>query len=250
MAYIGKTPTVGNFQKCDAISVVNGQAAYTLQVGGSNVSPESPNHILVSLNGIIQAPTDSYTVSGATLTFASNLATGDSIDFVILLGNVLDLGVPSDATVTNAKIASDAAIATTKLGAGAILQTVTGNELTSAVTTTSNSFVDSGLFVNITPSSTSSKILISTNMNTRNDTASGGCVTTIYRDSTPLSSSGNIQFQANGNHHSSTFQQFLDSPSTTSQITYKMYFYRFNTGTAHISAEWGGARMFALEVQG
>jgi len=59
MAYIGKTPTVGNFQKCDAISVVNGQAAYTLQVGGSNVGPESPNHVLVSLNGILQAPTDS-----------------------------------------------------------------------------------------------------------------------------------------------------------------------------------------------
>jgi len=40
MAYIGKTPTVGNFQVCDAISVVNGQAAYTLQVGGVNVAPE------------------------------------------------------------------------------------------------------------------------------------------------------------------------------------------------------------------
>jgi hypothetical protein len=106
MAYIGKTPTVGNFQKCDAISVVNGQAAYTLQVGGSNVSPESPNHVLVSLNGILQAPTDSYTISGSTLTFASNLATGDVIDFVMLLGNVLDLGTPSDNTVTNAKLAT------------------------------------------------------------------------------------------------------------------------------------------------
>ena len=115
MAYIGKTPTVGNFQKCDAISVVNGQAAYTLQVGGSNVSPESPNHILVSLNGVIQAPTDSYTVSGATLTFASNLATGDSIDFVILLGNVLDLGTPSDNTVTAAKLNNDIISGTTAL---------------------------------------------------------------------------------------------------------------------------------------
>tara|TARA_R100001510_G_scaffold2227_1_gene1748 strand:+ start:239 stop:1339 length:1101 start_codon:yes stop_codon:yes gene_type:complete len=103
MAYIGKNPTVGNFQKCDAISVVNGQAAYTLQVDSVNVSPESPNHCLVSLNGILQAPSDSYTISGSTLTFASNLATGDVIDFVIILGNVLDLGVPSDATVTKAK---------------------------------------------------------------------------------------------------------------------------------------------------
>ena len=103
MAYIGKSPTIGNFQKCDAISVVNGQAAYTLQVNSVNVSPESVNHCLVSLNGILQAPTDSFTVSGSTLTFASNLSTGDVIDFVMILGNVLDLGVPSDATVTNAK---------------------------------------------------------------------------------------------------------------------------------------------------
>ena len=107
MAYIGKTPIVGNFQKCDAITVVNGQAAYTLQVSSTNVIPESANHMLVSLNGILQAPVTSFTVSGATLTFASNLATGDVIDFVILLGNVLDLGTPSDGTVTNAKLAQD-----------------------------------------------------------------------------------------------------------------------------------------------
>ena len=107
MAYIGKQPVVGNFQKCDAISVVNGQAAYTLQVGGTNVVPESVNHMLVSLNGVLQAPTDSFTVSGSTLTFASNLATGDVIDFVMILGNVLDLGVPSDNTVTAAKLNND-----------------------------------------------------------------------------------------------------------------------------------------------
>jgi len=106
MAYIGKTPIVGNFQKCDAITVVNGQAAYTLQVSSTNVIPESSSHMLVSLNGILQAPVTSFTVSGATLTFASNLATGDVIDFVILLGNVLDLGTPSDDTVTLAKMAS------------------------------------------------------------------------------------------------------------------------------------------------
>ena len=107
MAYIGKEPIVGNFQKCDAITVVNGQAAYTLQVSSTNVVPESANHMLVSLNGILQAPVTSFTVSGATLTFVSNLATGDVIDFVILLGNVLDLGTPSDGTVTNAKLAQD-----------------------------------------------------------------------------------------------------------------------------------------------
>jgi len=107
MAYIGKQPVVGNFQKCDAISVVNGQAAYSLTVGSAAVNPENANHMLVSLNGVLQAPGDSFTVSGSTLTFASNLATGDVIDFVIILGDVLDLGAPSDGTVTAAKVAND-----------------------------------------------------------------------------------------------------------------------------------------------
>ena len=106
MSYIGKTPTVGNFQVCDAISTVNNQAAYTMQVGSVNVSPESANHMIVSLNGVIQKPTDAFTVSGSTITFASNLVTGDVINFIQILGNVLDLGVPSDATVSTAKLAS------------------------------------------------------------------------------------------------------------------------------------------------
>jgi hypothetical protein len=50
--YIGKIPTVGNFQICDTITVVDAQAAYTMQVATVDVFPESANHMLVSLNGI------------------------------------------------------------------------------------------------------------------------------------------------------------------------------------------------------
>ena len=111
MAYIGKQPVVGNFQKCDAISVVNGQAAYTLNVGGAAVTPENANHMLVSLNGVLQAPGDSFTISGSTLTFASNLATGDVIDFVIILGDVLALGTPSDNSISTAKLVANSVTA-------------------------------------------------------------------------------------------------------------------------------------------
>jgi len=107
MSYIGQSPIVGNFQICDAISVVNGQAAYTMQVGSANVSPETANHMIVSLNGVIQKPNSSYTISGSTITFASNLASGDVIDFIQLLGDVLDIGTPSDGAVTSTKLASN-----------------------------------------------------------------------------------------------------------------------------------------------
>ena len=129
MAYIGTKPTIGNFQICDAISVVNGQAAYTMQVGSVNVIPQSANHMIVSLNGTIQKPNSSFTVSGSTITFASNLVTNDVIDFIQILGSVLDLGVPSDATVTTAKLAdssvtaakiTDSTITATKLASGTV----------------------------------------------------------------------------------------------------------------------------------
>jgi len=121
MAYIGTKPTIGNFQICDAISVVNGQAAYTMQVGSVNVIPESANHMIVSLNGTIQKPNSSFNVSGSTITFASNLATGDVIDFIQILGNVLDLGVPSDGTVTSAKLNLTSAVGIGESSPGTLL---------------------------------------------------------------------------------------------------------------------------------
>ena len=115
MSYIGREPQVGNFQVCDAISVVNGQAAYTMQVSSTNVSPETANHVLCSLNGVLQKPGSSFTVSGSTITFASNLVTGDVIDFIQILGSTLDLGVPSNDTVGAAQIKDDLISGTTAL---------------------------------------------------------------------------------------------------------------------------------------
>ena len=106
MPYIGQQPITGNFIKLDTISVVNGQAAYTMQYNSANYVPASANHMIVSLNGIIQNPGTSFTVSGSTLTFASNLVTGDVINFILVLGDVLNIGTPSDNTVTNDKLAT------------------------------------------------------------------------------------------------------------------------------------------------
>ena len=106
MAYIGALPDVGSFTKLDAITAVNGQAAYTMQKNSVNFSPASANQMLVSLNGVIQSPGSSFTISAHTLTFASNLSTGDVIDFIIVYGDVLNVGTVSDSTITNDKLAT------------------------------------------------------------------------------------------------------------------------------------------------
>ena len=276
MSYIGKEPIVGNFQKCDAISVVNGQAAYTLQVSSTNVVPESANHMLVSLNGILQAPVTSFSVSGSTLTFASNLATGDVIDFVILLGNVLDLGVPSDDTVGAAQIKDDLISGTTALtdapadtdeflvsdagtlkridyslikGGGKVLQVVEGTHAT-GVSTTSTSYVTTGLDVDITCSATSSKVLIIASFQGQQSGSDSPARWTIYRDTSDLDSSGNGFGITRGNVanlFANPAMVLVDSPSSTSELTYTVYM-KVGSGTATSNTNNAPGRIIAIEI--
>ena len=103
MGYLGNQPTIGAYHKLDAISTVNGQATYNLLLDSVAFTPQSVNHMLVVVNGIVQSPTTNYTISGSTITFTGNLVTGDVINEIRVFGDVLNIGTPSDATVTNAK---------------------------------------------------------------------------------------------------------------------------------------------------
>jgi hypothetical protein len=114
MPYIGKTPLTGAYQLCDTITT-SATATYNLLVGGSAVIPGAAQNCIVSLNGVIQAPISAYTVSGSTIVFSSTLSATDVIDFILILGNVFDIGKPTDGSVTNASVASNAAIALSKL---------------------------------------------------------------------------------------------------------------------------------------
>jgi hypothetical protein len=105
MAYIGKQPIVGNFVKLDAITT-SATATYNLLNGGVAYFPQSANNCIVSLNGVIQSPTSAYTISGSTIVFSDALTSSDTIDFILVLGDVLNIGTPSDGTITSAKLAS------------------------------------------------------------------------------------------------------------------------------------------------
>ena len=105
MAYIGRIPQVGNYFKLDAITT-SSTATYNLLKGGVAYVPETAYHILVSLNGVIQSPIDAYTVSGSQIIFASSLSSSDTINFILVLGDTLAIGTPSDATVGEAQMKS------------------------------------------------------------------------------------------------------------------------------------------------
>ena len=106
MAYIGKQPIVGNFVKLDAITT-SATATYNLLNGGVAYFPQTANNCIVSLNGVIQSPTSAYTISGSTIVFSDALTASDSIDFILVLGDVLSIGTPSDSTVGFAKVTSN-----------------------------------------------------------------------------------------------------------------------------------------------
>ena len=112
MPFIGTQPEVGGYSVLDALTA-SATASYTLQLNSANFVPASANQLLVSLNGVIQKPGSSFTVSGSTLTFSSALTSSDSIDFIISMGEPLLIGTPSDATVTGNKLASNIGISTT-----------------------------------------------------------------------------------------------------------------------------------------
>ena len=109
MAYIGPEPKLGRNREVDDISSsFNGSTtAFTLQVGGSNVSPGTANDIIVSLGGVIQNPNNDYTIAGSTLTFTTAPANGLSF-FAVVLGQSIDSSVvtPADGSVTGTKLSS------------------------------------------------------------------------------------------------------------------------------------------------
>ena len=111
-------------------------------------------------------------------------------------------------------------------GGGKVLQVVQGTFSTSA-TSTSSTFADSGLTVNITPTLNTSKVLAIAQVT---GSGSGGTPATmearLVRGATALHSARNQTLQ------SSTVFMYLDSPATTSSTTYKIQFMSVDNSTS------------------
>ena len=132
MPFIGTQPRAGAYSLLDSITV-SATNTFNLTLDGDAYYPQSPNHLIVSLNGVIQAPVNSFTISGSQSTFSENLLVTDTIDFILALGDVLSIGTPSDNAVTTLSM-QDGAITTAKLASSLDLsaKTMTYGNLPSA----------------------------------------------------------------------------------------------------------------------
>ena len=105
MPYIGKQPKAGAFKKLGSLTA-SATATYSLTKNSVAFKPANAESIIVSLNGVTQAPDTAYTVSGNTLTFDTALTSSDVIDYILALGEVGQAIVPTDNSVTTAKLSS------------------------------------------------------------------------------------------------------------------------------------------------
>jgi len=107
MAYLGRNlANLSDRVVLDSLTA-SATASYTLQLNSVNFVPSSASSLTVSLNGVIQKPDSSYTVSGSTLTFSSALTSSDSIDFIIAERGIT-LQTPSAGSVNTEQLANDA----------------------------------------------------------------------------------------------------------------------------------------------
>ena len=108
MAYVGKAPQTGAYQILDDISgsfTGSTPGPFNLTVNGTAVSPGNEANCLISISGVIQEPLTSYSITGSQISFTSNPSASDTF-FGTVLGDVFDIGTPTDATVTAGSLAS------------------------------------------------------------------------------------------------------------------------------------------------
>jgi hypothetical protein len=131
-----------------------------------------------------------------------------------------------------------------------VVQGTVGSTTSGATGLGTNIFADSGLQANITPSNTSSKILINYQVFLGSNSIGYQTKSRIVRDSTPVglgtqegtrSVSSAVTnsyngYGSHGNYHVlSQGISFLDEPATTSQITYKIQVAGYNGQTWYLN---------------
>ena len=111
---------------------------------------------------------------------------------------------------------------------GHVIQTVTAASTGNGSTTSSSYAPATGLSASITPSSTSSKILVLVNSSAFTSSSSTEGAYTIYRGGSNIGDANGISraYAGNSDMIFPLSMHILDSPSSTSSVTYAVYMKR------------------------
>ena len=135
---------------------------------------------------------------------------------------------------------------------GKVLQVVTATDGTQR-NTTSTSFVTASntLSVDITPSSSSNKIFVICTCTFGSNGNNIAGLGTIYRDSTNLGNANGMMANYGNSNRISGSMSILDSPSTTSSVTYQAYF-RQESASGQCDINWNSTKssITAYEIEG
>jgi hypothetical protein len=160
--------------------------------------------------------------TGATTHTANNVLVGNGTSAIASV---------APSTSGNVLTSNGSAWASTAPGGGKVLQVVSTGK-TDTFSNASTTFTDiTGMSVSITPSATSSRILVLCQISWHNGAISNRGFIRLMRDSTPINvatSTGNRPATSiggendSGSHIMSGNIQFVDSPSSTSAIAYHL----------------------------
>ena len=104
MAYLGREPVNGYYQK-QALTTDGSTTTFALDYTVGTV-----NSILVQVDGVLQEPTESYTIaSGGTQIVFSEAPLATDTTFIIYLGIGFDTAIVSDASFTHTELSERAA---------------------------------------------------------------------------------------------------------------------------------------------
>jgi hypothetical protein len=214
---------------------------FTATAGQTSFSVPSytVGYIDVYRNGVRLVSTDYTATTGTTVVLANACTAGDAVvTESFLVSSVLNAIPATAGAVAGSYLAGGAA--RSNWGAGGVLQVVNATYGTQ-VSSSTNTFVDTGLTATITPSSATSKILIFVDQaGCSKDTGNTSLQLQLLRGSTQIvymDDIGAITSSTASNECGSIGTNYLDSPSTTSAVTYKTQFRsRSNIAAVYVQA--------------
>ena len=166
MPYLGRPVTnAGQFEIIDDISSsFNGSnTSFTLQVGGTNIQPDSAN-VTIALDGIIQIPSTAYSITGSTLNFSEAPESGTGFHGV-LAGQSQFI---ESNFITDTHIKSTANISGSKINTDFSAQNIQITHITSSgnISGSSSSTISAGTFTGTFSGAVSSSVLSSPSQGT------------------------------------------------------------------------------------